>query len=70
MMNLEKNTGSEIKFTTTMLRSSICENNDAYVLVKETIKIAREGADAIARQLDKRNIQKLHTIHWLHQQSK
>ena len=33
------NTGSDIKFKTTMLRSDLCDYADAYILVKETIAI-------------------------------
>ena len=32
-------TGSDIKSTTTMLRSDLCDYADAYILVKETIAI-------------------------------
>ena len=31
------NTNSQIKFKTSMLRSSLCNYRDAYILVKETI---------------------------------
>ena len=39
-------TGSDIKFKTTMLRSSLCDYADAYILVKWTITITGAG-DAI-----------------------
>ena len=43
------NVNSQIKFKTTMLRSSLCDYSDAYILVKGTItvnNIAAAGADA------------------------
>ena len=38
-----------------MLRSSLCDYADSYILVKGTITITGEGADAGARQGDERN---------------
>ena len=32
-------TSNDIKFKTTMLRSNLCDYADAYILVKETIKL-------------------------------
>ena len=46
------NVNSQIKFKTTMLKSSLCDYSDAYVLVKGTITIVGEGDDAAARQAD------------------
>ena len=59
-MNLEEsrgayNVGSSIKFKTTMLKSSLCDYSDAYILVKGKITITGAGADAAARQTDERN---------------
>ena len=48
-------TGSGIKFETTMLRSSLCDYTDAYILFKGTITITGEGDDAAARQADEIN---------------
>ena len=48
-------TGSDIKFKTAMLRSSLCDYADAYILVKGTITITGAGNDAAARQADERN---------------
>ena len=45
------NVNSQIKFKTTMLKSSLCDYSDAYILVKGTITIAGAGDDAA--QLDK-----------------
>ena len=38
-----------------MLRSSLCDYADAYILVKGTIKITGAGGDADAREVDERN---------------
>ena len=48
-------TSSDIKFKTTLLRSSLCDYADAYILVKGTITITGVGTDAAARQADERN---------------
>ena len=51
MMNQEKHTGSDIKFKTKMLSSSLCHYADAYILVKGTRTIT--GArDDFARRSD------------------
>ena len=47
-------TGSDIKFKTTIIRSSLCDYADAYILVKRTIIITGGGDDA-ARLADERN---------------
>ena len=49
------NVSSQIKFKTTMLKSSLCDYSDACILVKRTITIAGAGADAAARQADERD---------------
>ena len=49
------NVNSQVKFKTTMLKSSLCDYSDAYILVKGTIKIEGAGADAAARQADERD---------------
>ena len=38
-----------------MLKSSLCDHSDAYILVKGTITITGTGADAAARQADERD---------------
>ena len=43
------NTNSQIKFKTSMLKSSLCDYSDAYILVTRTIAITREGADAVKK---------------------
>ena len=55
------NTNSDIRFTTTMLKSSLCDYSGAlYVrmdvsLVKGTMAITGAGDDAAARQVNERN---------------
>ena len=49
------NVNSQIKFKTTMLKSSLCDYSDAYIIVKGTITINGVGADAAARQADERD---------------
>ena len=49
------NTNNQIKFKTSVLRSSLCDNSDAYILVSGTIKITGARADDAAKQLDERN---------------
>ena len=49
------NVNSQIKFKTTMLKSSLCDYSHAYVLVKGRITIEGTGADAAARQADERD---------------
>ena len=49
------NVNSQIKFKSTMLRSSLYDYCDAYILVKGKITITRAGADAAARQADERD---------------
>ena len=49
------NVNSQIKFKTTMLKSSLYDYSDAYNLVKGIITITGAGADAAARQADERD---------------
>ena len=49
------NVNSQIKFKTTMLKSSLCDYSDVYILVKGTITITGAGNDAAARQADERD---------------
>ena len=49
------NVNSQIKFKTTMLKSSLCDYSDAYILVKGTITITGAGYDGAARQADERD---------------
>ena len=47
------NTDSDIRFKTKVLKSSLCDYSDTYILVKGRI-ITGAGDDAVARQLDER----------------
>ena len=49
------NVNSQIKFKTTMLKSSLCDYIDAYILVKGKIAITATGDNAAARQADERD---------------
>ena len=49
------NVNGQIKFKTTMLKSSLCDYSDEYILVKRKITITGAGADAAARQTDERD---------------
>ena len=49
------NVNGQIKFKNTMLKSSLCDYSDAYILVKGKITITGAGADAAARQADERD---------------
>ena len=49
------NVNSQIKFKTTVLKSSLCDHSDAYILVKRKITITGPGDDAAARQADERD---------------
>ena len=46
------NTNSDIRFKTTMLKSSLCDYSDAYILAKGRITITGEGNTAALRQAD------------------
>ena len=48
-------TGKQIKLSTSILKSRDCDYSYAYILVKETIKVAGAEEDAAARRTDKRN---------------
>ena len=48
-------TGSDIKFKTTILRSSLCAYADAYILVVGTITITVAGDNDVAKRLDEIN---------------
>ena len=50
------NVNSQVKCKTKMLKSSLCDYSDAYILVKGKITITGAGDDASARQADERDI--------------
>ena len=45
----------DIRFKTTMLKSNLCDYADSYILVKGTITINGQGADAAAKRADERD---------------
>ena len=49
------NTNYAITFTTIMVKSSLCDYCDSYILIEGRITIIGEGDDATARQTDERN---------------
>ena len=49
------NVNSQIKFKTIMLKSSLYDYSDAYILVKGKITITGAGDDAVARQAGERD---------------
>ena len=61
-------TDSQIKYKSKMIKSSLCDYSDAYILVKETITATWSETDAAARWTS--NIEKSSTSHWLHKQYK
>ena len=50
------NANSQIKFKTTMLKSSLCDYSDAYILVKETISANNTAAAGAAANNINRNV--------------
>ena len=62
-------TGRDIKFKTTVLKSSLFDYADAYILVKGTITVTGAGDDAAKMSRWKKqrcNIKKLCTIYQMH----
>ena len=54
------NVNSQIKFKTTMLKSSLCDYSDAYILVKGTITVNNTAAaDTDAKNTNKKVIFKI-----------
>ena len=49
------NDDKQIRFETTMLKSSLCDYSDAYILVKGKITITGEGDTVALRQADERD---------------
>ena len=48
-------TNSQIKFQTSMFKSSLCGYSNAYIFVSVTIAITGVGNDDVGRRLDERN---------------
>ena len=54
-----------------MLRCSLCDYSDAYILFKENISVNNTaGAGAGANNTGKKKCLKLTSIYWLHKQNK
>ena len=54
-----------------LLKRTLCEYSNAYIVVKGTITITRTGTDELARQADEiSNTKKSSTNYWLHQGNK
>ena len=49
------NTNSDIRFKNIMLKSSLCDYSDAYILGTRRITVNGAGDDAAAREADERN---------------
>ena len=49
------NKKQQIKFKTSMLKSTLCDYTDAYILVNGTITMNGAGTDDNAKRLDERN---------------
>ena len=65
------NTNSQIRFETSMLRTSLCDYSDAYILIKGTITVANiAAADADANNNNKKVIFKNWAPFVLHKQNK
>ena len=54
-INDESRGNSQMKFKNTMLKSSLCDYSDGYILVKGKITITGARDDAAARQADERD---------------
>ena len=50
------NKDNQIRFKTSMLRSSLCDYSDTYILVKGTVTVANTAAAGVANNANKRVI--------------
>ena len=50
------NVNSQIKFKTIMLKTSLCDYSDAYILVRGTISVTNTAAGAVANNINKKVI--------------
>ena len=58
------NTNKQFKFKTAMLKSSLCDYSDAYILVKETVTVPdTSAADAATNNTNKKQYLKI--VHYL-----
>ena len=58
-------TNSQIKFQTSMLKSSLCDYSNAFILVQGTITVVGAEADDAAIAVDRNNKQYLKIVHLL-----
>ena len=64
-------TGSKIKFKTAMIRSSLCDYSNVYILVRGTITLPNTGTAVAPDNRNKKVIfKKLSSIYWLHKWNK
>ena len=49
------NTNSQIKFKTSMIKSSLYDYSDAYILIKGKITVVGAGADNASRAVDNKH---------------
>ena len=49
------NNNCDIRFKTTILKSSLCDYSHAYILVKGAVQITEAGHDVWTRQADEKN---------------
>ena len=62
------NTNSQIEFENLMLKSSLCDHSDAYILVKWTISISEQVGHN--RNNNNKEVVFRNCTHWLHEQNK
>ena len=53
-----------------MLKWSLSDYSDAYILFKWTITVPNTGTAVAPNNTEKNNIQKVRSIYWLHKQNK
>ena len=63
------NTYSQIKFENLMLKSSLCDHSDAYILVKWTISIS-EQVGHNRNNNNNKEVNFRNWTHWLHERNK
>ena len=54
MTSVERSTNSQIKLKNSLLKLSLCDYSDAYILVSGTIIITRAQDDAAARHEERK----------------
>ena len=59
------NTNKQMKFKTTMLKTSLCDYSDVYILVNGIITAVEQGVEDAAAIAAKRNKQHLNIMHYL-----